>query len=173
MFEISPSLLVVLELSGVLALFGVGTFLFQAGCALADVHDRGYFRSLPIYAVAVVVCLPLAAALVWFAGRYDADPNDWFGNLRILALIASLPLIWLLSAAIYMLLLRASVRQGLMIAAIELLLMALLTALVTALVLVILAFVQISTQPPPKLSATSNYPEHATLHSLFRGESVS
>jgi hypothetical protein len=152
MFDLSPSLLL-LVLGGLLALFGVGTLLFQAGCALADVPERGYFRALPIYSVAVLVCLPLAAALVWLAGSYDADPNDWFGNLRILAVIVSLPLIWLLSAAIYTLLLRASLRKGLLIAAIEMLLMVLLTALVTALVLVILAFVQISTQPPPKPSA--------------------
>src|SRR5262249_45546625 len=85
---------------GLLLLFGAGTFLFQAGCALADVPDRGYFRALPIYSAAIVVCLPLAAALIWFAGRYDADPNDWFGTLRILAAIGSLVLIWILSGGI-------------------------------------------------------------------------
>ena len=59
MFGIGPSLLVLLGLGGLLALFGVGTLLFQAGCALADVPDRGYFRALPIYSAAVIVCLPL------------------------------------------------------------------------------------------------------------------
>ncbi len=134
---------------GLLFLFGAGTFLFQAGCALADVPDRGYFRALPIYSAAVVVCLPLAAALVWFAGRYDADPNDWFGSLHILSAIGSLVLIWALSGGIYALLLAASLRKGLLVAAIELLLMALSAALIAAIVLVVLAFVQITTRPQP------------------------
>jgi hypothetical protein len=168
MFDLSPALLLLLVLGGLLVLFGMGTLLFQAGCALADVPDRRYFRALPIYSAAVIVCLPLAAMLVWLAGSYDADPNDWFGSLRILALIASLPLIWLLSAGIYSLLLSASLRKGLLIAAVELLLMALLTALVTALVLVILAFVQITTRPPPKLSSLSDQPDHEIVDSLFR-----
>ena len=149
MFGIGSSLLVLIAVGGLLALFGVGTFLFQAGCALADVPDRGYFRALPVYSVAVLVCLPLAAALVWFVGRYQADPNDWFGNVRITALIGSLLLTWLLSAGIYALFLAASLRKGLLIAGIELLLMALLAALVAALVMVVLAFMQIATRPPP------------------------
>ncbi|HEY7328790.1 MAG TPA: hypothetical protein VH592_14200 [Gemmataceae bacterium] len=138
-------------LAGLLVLFGVGTFLFQAGCALADVPDRGYFRALPIYSAALVVCLPLAALLVWFAGRYDADPNDWLGTFRIAAAIGSLLLTWVLSAAIYSLLLSAPLRKGLLIAALELLLTALLAALVAALVLVVLAIVQINTRPPHAL----------------------
>lgn len=133
-------------LGGLLVLFGVGTFLFQAGCALADVPDRGYFRALPVHSTAVIVCLPLAV-LVWFVGRYDADPNDWFGSLRIAAASVSLLLTWLLSAGIFSLLLTASIRKGLLIAALELLLTSLLTALLAALVLVVLAVVQITTRP--------------------------
>jgi hypothetical protein len=146
-------LVVLAVLGGLLVLFGVGTFLFQAGCALADVPDRGYFRALPIYAAAVGVCLPLAALLIWFVGRYDADPNDWLGAFRIAAAIASLFLTWVLSAAIYSLLLSASLRKGLLIAALELLLAVLLAALIAALALVVLAIVQINTRPLP----------HATL----------
>ncbi|HTU22263.1 MAG TPA: hypothetical protein VMG10_29765 [Gemmataceae bacterium] len=149
MFGIGPFLLVLIGLGGFLALFGVGTLLFQAGCALADVPERGYFRSLPIYSAAIFVCLPLAAALVWFAGRYDVDPNDWFGLMRLTALIGSLVLTWLLSAGIYALFLAATLRKGLLIAGIELLLMALLAALVSALVMVVLALMQIGTRPPP------------------------
>ncbi|HTU89967.1 MAG TPA: hypothetical protein VMF69_07715, partial [Gemmataceae bacterium] len=106
-------LFVLAVLGGLLILFGVGTFLFQAGCALADVPDRGYFRALPIYSAAVGLCLPLAAVLIWFVGLYDADPNDWFGNLRIAAAVGSLLLTWVLSAGIYSLLLSASLRKGL------------------------------------------------------------
>jgi hypothetical protein len=155
MFDIGPPFLELIEVGGLLALFGVGTLLFQAGCALADVPERGYFRALSIYSTAVVLCLPLAAAFIWFVGRYDTDPDDWFGNLRIVALIASLPLIWLFSAALYALLLAASFRKGLLIAAVELVLMALLAVLVSGVVLVILAVMQIITQPPPKLSRES------------------
>ncbi|MHB1424267.1 MAG: hypothetical protein ACYC3I_13925 [Gemmataceae bacterium] len=145
------SLLILAALVGVLLLFGVGTLLFQAGCALADVPDRGYLRALPVYSATIVVCVPLAAALVWFVGRYEADPNDWFSAPRLAAAIGSLLLIWLLSAGIYALLLAASLRKGLLIAAIELLLMALLAVLVSAVVLVVLAIVQITTRPTAAL----------------------
>jgi hypothetical protein len=139
-------------LAGLIVLLGVGTLLFQAGCALADVPERGYLRSLPIYTVAVVVCLPPAALLVWYAGNYESDPATTFGTLRIAALIVALVLTWLLSAGIYKLLLSASLKKTLLIAGTELLLMALLAALVAAVVLVILAFAQIATRPPPSKS---------------------
>jgi hypothetical protein len=141
-------LLVTYGLGGLIALLAVGTFLFQAGCALADAPERGYFRSLPIYSVAVVVCLPLAVALVWFAGTYDSDPAVSFGAMRILGLTVALLLTWLLSAGIYSLLLAASLKKGLIIAGVELLLMVLLAALVSAVVLVVLSVVQIVTRPP-------------------------
>jgi hypothetical protein len=139
-------LVVLALLGGLLLLFSVGTFLFQAGCALADVPDRGYFRALPIFSASVAVCLPLAAVLIWFAGRYDADPNDWFGSWRLTAAVGALLLCWVLSAGIYSLFLAASLRQGLLIAALELLLMALVAALAVALTLVVLAVVQINTR---------------------------
>jgi hypothetical protein len=145
-------LLILAVLGGLLVLFGVGTFLFQAGCALAGVPDRGYFRALPIYSAAVVVCLPLAALFIWYVGRYDADPNDWLGNYRIAAAVGALLLTWVLSAGIFSLLLSASLRKGLLIAAVELLLAALSAALVAALVLVVLAIVQINTRTPAKVS---------------------
>jgi hypothetical protein len=64
-------------------------------------------------------------------------------------------LTWLLSAAIYKLILSASLRKGLMIAGVELLLMALLAALLAALVFVVLAFVQIGTQTPMNRQSAS------------------
>jgi len=149
MFGIGTPLFVALGLGGFLVLIGAGTFLFQASCALADVAERGYFRSLPIYLTAVVVCLPLTIVLVWFAGRYDTDPNDSFGSMRIVALIVSLFVSWLLSAGIYILFLSASLKKGLLIAGIELVLLSLLAMFVSAIVLVILALVQIISRPPP------------------------
>jgi hypothetical protein len=160
MFAVGTPLLVIAGLAGVLVLFGVGTLLFQAGCALADVPVRGYLRSLPVYSIAAVLCAPLIGVLLWFAGRYESDPNAAFGSARIAALIVSLLLSWLLSSGIYALLLAASLRKGLLIAGIELLLMALLAALVSAVVLVILAFVQIVASPPP-VKATQNPPPAA------------
>jgi hypothetical protein len=144
---ISP-LIVVAGFVGLLALVGLGTFLFQAGCALADVPDRGYFRSLSIYSATVVFCVPIAAVLIWLAGRYDTDADDWFGTYRIAAALLALLLTWLLSAGVYALLLAGSLRKGLMIAGVELLLMALLAALVAGIVFVVLAFVQIGTHKP-------------------------
>jgi hypothetical protein len=150
MFGFGTPLFVVAVLGGLVILFGVGTLLFQAGCALADVPVRGYFRSLSIYALAVLLCGPLMAALVWFAGRYESDANASFGTMRIVALIVSLLLAWLLSSGVYALLLAASLGKGLWIAGVELLLMGLLAALVSAVVLVVLAVVQIATRPPAK-----------------------
>lgn len=149
MFAVVTPLQVVGGLAGVLVLFGVGTLLFQAGCALADVPVRGYFRSLPVYSAAAVICVPLIGVFLWFAGRYESDPNTSFGSMRIAALIVSLLLTWAVSSGIYALLLAASLRKGLMVAGIELLLMALLAALVSAVVLVVLALIQIISSPPP------------------------
>jgi hypothetical protein len=149
MFGLGTPVLLLVGLGGLLALFGVGTLLFQAGCALADVPERGYFRALPIYALALVLCLPAAAALVWYAGRYESDPNESFGAFRLGATVLSLLFSWFLSAGVYALLLAASLRKGLLIAGIELVLMALLAALVSAVVLVVLSLVQITTRPPP------------------------
>jgi hypothetical protein len=160
MFSIATPWLVIAALSGSFVVLGVGAFLFQAGCALADVPGRGYFRSLGISCVAVVVCLPLAWILVRSVGQYDADPNAWFGGMRLVGLMVSLLLTWLVSAGIYAFFLAASVQKGLLISGVELLLMGLLAALVAAVVLVVLAFVQIIGQPPPsKLSALSSQPE--------------
>lgn len=163
--------LVFAVVGGVLILFGVGTLVFQAGCALADVPDRGYLRALPIYSATMVVCLPLAAALIWFVGRYEADPNDWLGSWRIGAAAASLLLTWLLSAGIYALLLAASLRKGMLLAALELLLMALLVALVSAVLLVGMAVVQISTRPPPPKS--SREPHGSAIYRFARNEESS
>jgi hypothetical protein len=149
MFGIGTPLLVMYGLGGLIVLLGVGTLLFQAGCALADAPERGYFRSLPVSSLAVIVCLPLAVVLVWFAGTYDSDPASSFGTMRIMGLIVALILAWLLSAGIYSLLLAASLKKGLIIAGVELLLMGLLAALVSAVVLVALAVVQVFTRPPP------------------------
>lgn len=149
---------IVAGLAGFLLLFGVGTFLFQAGCALANVPERSYFRSLPIYAASLVLCLLLGAALLWFAGRYDTDPNESFGRFHVAASLTSLLLTWLLSALLFSLLLSASIRKGLIIAGIELLLLALLAALVAGIVLVVLACVQIGTRPPPQRVSRSFHP---------------
>jgi hypothetical protein len=102
--------------------------------------------------------LPAAAALVWFAGRYEADPDASFGTLRISATIGAVLFCWLVSAGIYALFLAASLRKGLLIAGIELLLMALLTALVAAIVLVFLSLVQITTRPPPARTGPIAFP---------------
>jgi hypothetical protein len=167
MIPLGSSLSILVGLGGLLALFGLGTFLFQAGCALADVPERGYFRSLPIYAASLVLCLPLAALLIWFAGRYDANPDNWFGNARIAAAVAALLLTWLVSAGLYALLLAGSLRKGLMLAGFELLLMALVTALVSGVVFVVLALVQIGTRPPQQRVESGEWRVERKTHSLL------
>jgi hypothetical protein len=157
-------------LAGLMVLLGVGTLLFQAGCALADVPERGYLRSLPISAVAVVVCLPPAVLLVGYAGTYESDPATTFGTMRVAALVVSLVLAWLLSAGIYKLFLSASLKKTLLIAGTELFLMALLSALVAAVVLVFLAFTQIVTRPPP-VKATLAPPSFVQAGRTYRHDS--
>jgi hypothetical protein len=163
----SNPLLIAAGLGGLLVLLGLGTFLFQAGCALADVPDRGYLRALPIYSAKLIVCLLLAALLIWFAGLYDSNP-DGFGNMRVVAALLALLLTWVVSSLIYRLLLAGSLRKGMMIAGIELLLMALLAVLVAAIVMVVLALVQIGTRPPPRAAQAPPCP--LTPTSLPAGE---
>jgi hypothetical protein len=159
MFNIGTPGLVIYGLGGLIALLGLGTFLFQAGCALADAPERGYLRSLPIYSAAVAVCLPLAVLLIWIAGSYESDPAASFGTMRILGLIGALILTWLLSAGIYSLFLTASLKKGLIIAGVEVLLMVLLAALISAIILVVLAVVQIFTRPPqPARTVSASLP---------------
>jgi hypothetical protein len=156
MFGISnPMLAAALLGGGILVLFGVGNFLFQAGCALADVSERSYLRSLPIYSATVVLCLPLAWAIIWYAGTYEADPTAKFGTMRWAGTVAALVLTWILSALIYTVWLAAPVKKGLLIAGTEMLMMALLAALVSAVVLVVLAFVQIFSRPAPPVKSVS------------------
>lgn len=144
--------LIVGALIGLLLGLVVGTLLFQASCALVDVPERGYFRSLLLYSASRAVLVPMGAlggVLVWYIGRFDSDPNDAFGTFKITATLGSMVLNWFLCGVLYALFLAASLRKGLLIAGIELLLVALASALIAAIVLVVLAFVQISTRPPP------------------------
>jgi hypothetical protein len=135
--------------AGVILLLGIGTLLFQAGCALADVGGRGYLHSLLISSVAAVVCLPPAGLLIWFAGNYDTDPSAAIGPIRLGASFAAGVATWGVSAVIYSLFLGTALKKGLVIAGVELFLLGLLAALFAVVVLVILAFVQILAKPPP------------------------
>jgi hypothetical protein len=158
MFGIDALWLAAAVLGGGIVLLGVSAFLLQAGCALADVPGRGYFPSLGISLAAIVICLPLTCIIVWFAGRYNTDPHAWFGGARIVGLIGSLLLTWLLAAGIYALFLTASIRKGLIVSGVELLLLGLLAALIAAVVLVVLALVQILRQPSPVKTSRAEHP---------------
>jgi hypothetical protein len=163
MFDLTSGWVVAGWLGGLVLLLGLGTFLFQAGCALADVNGPGFLKSLLVYGVALAVCLPLAGLLLYLAGRYETDAAALLGPVRAGALGVWLLATWVLSALIYALFLAAPYRKGLVIAGTELLLAGLLTALVSAVVLVVLALVQISRSPPPRAAA----PPPAALSSLF------
>jgi hypothetical protein len=127
--------------------FVLGTALFRAGCALADVNEPGWLKSFGVYAVAALVCQPAGVALVYFAGRYDTDPSASFGPVRAAGVAAAILLSWLLAAVLYAFLLPASLKKGLLVSAFERILGALLGVLVSAVVLVALAVAQIVTRP--------------------------
>jgi hypothetical protein len=143
--------------SGLAAVLGavvavlVGVVLFRAGCALADVAEPAFGKSLLLVGLALLVCVPLGGAIIYLSGRYEADPAV-FGPVRGLATLAALLVAWVVSALLYALFLAASYRKGLVIAGLEMLLSGLLSALVLAVVLVVLAVVQIVRRPevPPK-----------------------
>ncbi len=150
MFELTNGWVVGGWVLGVVLLFGVGTLLFLAGCALADVNGPGFLKALLIYGAAVVVCAPLAGLLLSLASKYEADPAALLGPVRGAALAVWLLATWGLSALIYALALATPYRKGLVIAGAELFLSGLLAALVSAVVLVVLALVQIASHPSPR-----------------------
>jgi hypothetical protein len=133
--------------AGLIVFLGAGTALLRAGCSLADVSEPGWGRSLLAFTVAAILCVPLAGFLLTFGARLEANPDSWFGPLRLLALVVSLLLAWAVSAVLYTLVLAAPLKKGLLIAALELVLAALLAALLAAVVLVVLALVQIFNRP--------------------------
>jgi hypothetical protein len=150
MFDLADGWVVAGWVGGLVLLFGVGTLLFQAGCALADVNGPGFLKSLLVSGSAAVLFLVLAGGLLYFAGKYETDSTSRLGPIHAGALGVSLLATWVLGALLYALFLTAPYRKGLVIAGTELLLAGLLTALVSAVVLVVLALVQISRSPPPR-----------------------
>jgi hypothetical protein len=132
---------------GLIVFLGVGTALFRAGCALADVNEPGWLKSLGAFALTSVVCVPASGALLYFADRYDTDPSAWYGPMRIAGLVAALLTTWLLSGLLYTFFLAATPKKALLVAGFELILGVLLAALVSAVVLVALAVAQILTRP--------------------------
>jgi hypothetical protein len=153
MFDLTNAwLLVGGTVGGLLVLFGVGTLLFLAGCALADVAGPGFLKALLVYGLTVVLCLPPAAGLVWLAGQYETDPSGVFGPLRAAALGVGVVGAWVLSALVYALLLATPYRKGLVIAGTELFLAGLLAALAAAVVMVVLAVAQLAQKPAPRSS---------------------
>jgi hypothetical protein len=150
MFDLANGWVVGGWVLGVVLLFGVGTLLFLAGCALADVNGPSFLKALLIYGAAVVVCVPLAGLLLYLEGKYEPNPAALLGPARGAALGVWLLATWVVSALIYALALATPYRKGLVIAGTELLLSGLLAALVSAVVLVVLALVQIARHPSPR-----------------------
>jgi hypothetical protein len=128
--------------AGVL-LLALGGVLFQAGCALANVTEPKYLKSLALFAVALAVWAPLDAWLLWYAGSLD-PASSWMGPYRVTAVAAALLVTWAGSAEFFALALRTSYRKGLIIAGTVLVLAALVAALIALVVMVVLAVVQIA-----------------------------
>jgi hypothetical protein len=147
-------------IGGVVLLLGIGPLLFQAGCALADVNGPNFLRSLGLFVVTLVVCVPIIAGLWWLAGASPNDSATWWGPMCLAALVGGGILAWIVSGLIYMLTLAAPYRKGLVIAGTELILGVLLTALISAVVLVVLAGVQISKQAPGRATGDAPTLQH-------------
>jgi hypothetical protein len=150
--ESLPVVALVLVGGGVVFLL-VQTLLFRAGCALADVAEPSFPRSLLVVGAAVLVCLPLGVLLVHLLGAYDGEAAGLLGPMSALGLLLALLLSWVLSALLFTLVLSAPYKKGLLVAAFELLLSGLLSALVAAVVLVVLALVQIVVRQEPQPKA--------------------
>jgi hypothetical protein len=146
----NPVVLTLAAVLGAVVAVLVGAVLFRAGCALADVAEPAFGKSLLVVGLALLVCLPLGGAIIYLSGLYEADPSAVFGPVRKVAALVALLVAWVVSALLYALFLAASYRKGLMIAGVEMLLSGLLSALVAAVVLVVLAVVQIVRRPEVK-----------------------
>jgi hypothetical protein len=153
MFDFNNGWVVGGWVGSVVVLLGVGPLLFQAGCALADINGPNFLRSLGMFLLTLVICVPLVGSLWWLAGGSLHDSATWWGPWCLVALLGGAILAWFISALLYRLTVAASYRKGLMIAGTELVLGVLLTALISAVVLVVLAGVQISRQAPGRAAA--------------------
>jgi hypothetical protein len=142
------------QVLGILLAIVVGlpvlTFLFQAGCALTNVPELGFFKALGLVVLATVLSLPLAGVFYWLLGAQEADPNAVFGPMHLLGLALGLIGSLLVSGVLYKFVLATSFSKGQLIAGFEVLLGALLTTLVAAVALVVLAGVQILKRAEPK-----------------------
>jgi hypothetical protein len=118
----------------------VWVVLFRASCSLADVADPGPVRSVLVPVVAAAVALLLAATA-------PADPASV--NLRMVGPMLALLIFWLVPALLYAPLIPMNWRKAVIVAGLEVVLMALLAALAGGVVLVILAAVQLTRLPPP------------------------
>ena len=143
----NPVVLTLAAVLGAVVAVLVGAVLFRGGCALVDVAEPAFGKSLLVVGLALLVCLPLGGAVIYLSGLYEADPTAVFGPVRKVAALVALLVAWVVSALLYALFLAASYRKGLVIAGVEMLLSGLLSALVAAVVLVVLAVVQIVRRP--------------------------
>lgn len=160
MFDFTTTQTVLGLVIGLPLLLAVMTLLFLAGCALADVNPPSLLKSGGIVAVALLVCLPLGWVAVHFLGQLDADQSVLLGPMRIVGMVLSLIGAWAVSTILYALLLTAPYRKGMVIAAVELLLGALLSALLSGVTLVVLALVQINRKPePPRIPKAEPAPK--------------
>jgi hypothetical protein len=129
---------------GCCAAFGVllCTLVFQAACALADVDAPNFLYSLVLVLLTLAVCGPLVWGIVYL---YKQTPlyrwSSGWGSFTVLALVGFL-LCVAVSSALYVPLLRVSLKKGLLTGLFEQLLTLLLGLLLFGAFSVILAVVQ-------------------------------
>jgi hypothetical protein len=144
-------------------LLGLGTVLFRAGCALADVADPSLLKSFVVADLALVICLPLAWLLVHVLASFEADPGTVFGPMRGLGVLLATGSGLTVAALLYTLLLATPLKKSLMIAATELFLGVLLSSLLAGVILVVLSIVQITHKPTPPPRALLTRPAVRTV----------
>src|SRR3954451_1740777 len=93
----NPVVLMPAAVFGAVVAVLVGTVLFRAGCALADVAEPTFGKSLLVVGLALLVCLPLGGAIVYLSGRYESDSTAVFGPMRRVATLVALLAAWVVS----------------------------------------------------------------------------
>jgi hypothetical protein len=144
------------EIPGLLALaitavLGFRFMVFRASCALADAGETGAGRSILL----VIGVLVLCAGFGLLPGYLFPPVPEDAGVRRFVACAAALLVAAPVAAVAYAWLLPTTLRRGIVVAGVELLLGTLLAALIVGVVLVVLAGFQLARRPqPPRMPAS-------------------
>lgn len=146
-FDLSDSQTLMWFLAGIPVAWLVGTVLFVAGCALADVPEISFKRSLLVAGLSLVVCVPLGWFIYFTFDKLDRSSTDIFSTMRLLGIGLAVLAFWIVSAVLFRVMRAAPTFKALLVSLYELLLGTLLSALVVGVIFVVIAFRQIKNPP--------------------------